>query len=867
MSKFGYGRRLAATAALGLAALLTTATSPSLRAQVPTPADVVGFAPGEDYKLAGYQAVHDYFQALAASSPRVRLMQIGTSTLGQPLLLAAVSSADNIRNLDRYREISERLAKAEGLTDAEARQLAAEGKAIVWIDGGLHATEVAHGQLMPELAHYLATDESDETRTIRENTVVLVMANMNPDGLDIVTDWYMANVGTPYELSPIPELYHHYVGHDNNRDWYMFTQAETQAVARQLYHEWFPQIVYNHHQSSPFPGRIWTPPFENPVNPNLDPLVVTSINQIGESMKKRFDFEGKPGANSGIVFDMWWNGSMRGAPDFHNMLGFLTETALYRYATPGCYDADDIPDTFGARAANLPAKTPTTNYPNPWLGGCWHMRDAMDYMMTASLAVADIAAELKEDYLFNIYWMGKRQTARGEAAEGGPFAYLIDLEDQHDPTTATELLQIFRTAGIEIIRADDAFEAGGETYPAGTYVIPPQAFRPFVIDLMEPKRYPDRRLYPDGPPEPPYDMTGYELRYQLGVNVARVMDSFAMPGPRIDEIAPPAGDVFGSGDHWLIPPTTNGAYQAVNELLAEGATVMRGSVGSGDPDWPAGTFLISDTDQSTVASIVERAGIDAVAVAEAPDGPWDELTAPRIGLYKNWVAAMPEGWTRWVFDQFGYRWENLTNEQIQQDDLSDFDIIVIPDQAARSILNGHDAGDVPPSYVGGLGDEGASALRAYVEDGGWLLAFDEAVDFVIDELPVPARNTARNLESQEFFIPGSLIKVSVDPTDPMAYGMPDSAVALFARSQVLETTSGSANVFANYANEDYLVSGWTLGGDEHLAGNPAAIRSPLGDGQIILLAFTPHFRGQPRNTYKLLFNPLLESTRRRRPAS
>ena len=491
--------------------LLALSAAPAL-AQVPAPADIIGFAPGEDYKLAHYGPIVEYFRALDAASDRVVVTEIGDSTLGRPMLLAAISSAENIANLDRYREISGRLAQVKGVSDAEARQLAREGKAIIWIDGGLHATEVAHGQMTPELAHWLATDESDEARLIRDQTIVLVMPNMNPDGLDIVAAWYEGNVGTEFEPSPVPELYHHYIGHDNNRDWYMFTQAETRAVARQLYHVWFPQIVYNHHQPGAFPARIWVPPFENPVNPNLDPEIGTSLNFIGEAMKNRFNQEGKPGVVSGVVYDLWWNGSMRGAPDFHNMLGFLSETAGRGYVTPRCYEPDEVPDRFNARAGSLPAKRPTTSYTDPWLGGCWHMRDAMDYMLTGSRAVMAIGAKLKEDYLYNIYRMGRRQTEKGIRAEGGPFAYVIDLDAQHDAGAAVELLRIFRVAGVEIRQADASFSAGGTEYPAGTYIIPPQAFRPFVVDLMEAKVFPDRRQYPGGPPEPPYDMTGYELR-------------------------------------------------------------------------------------------------------------------------------------------------------------------------------------------------------------------------------------------------------------------------------------------------------------------------------------------------------------------
>lgn len=314
-----------------LTAQRTTAGSP--RASVPAPRDVFGFVPGDDYKLFTWDQDVDYFRKLDAASDRIVVEEIGKTVLGKPMLLAIISSEANLKQRARYKAIARRLALTTGVNEAEARALAKEGKAIVWIDGGMHSSEIANSHHVPELAHWLVTDESDEARRIRDNVILLLMPHLNPDGIDIVVDWYRKQLGTPFETTTQPELYHHYIGHDNNRDWYMFTQIETQAVARQLYHEWFPQIVYNHHQSSPFPGRIWGPPMKNPVNPNIDPLLVSTVNQIGEHMRKRFDSEGKPGYNSGIVFDMWWNGSMRGVPDFHNMAGYLTETALYRMAT------------------------------------------------------------------------------------------------------------------------------------------------------------------------------------------------------------------------------------------------------------------------------------------------------------------------------------------------------------------------------------------------------------------------------------------------------------------------------------------------------------------------------------------------------
>ena len=857
----------------GLALIALLAFSASLQAQVPEPAEIIGFAPGTDYKLAKYAQIERYFRALGDASERVMIEEIGSSTLGRPLLLAVISSEHNIRDRERYRAISERLARAKDLGDEEAHRLAAEGKAIVWIDGGLHATEVAHGQMTAELAHWIATDEGDEARRIREQTIVLVMANMNPDGLDIVADWYKQNLGSPFETTRPPELYHHYVGHDNNRDWYMFTQSETRAVANQLYHVWFPQIVYNHHQSGPFPGRIWGPPFENPVNPNLDPLIVSSLNQIGEAMRTRFDKEGKPGYSSGVVYDLWWNGSMRGAPDFHNMLGFLTETSLYRYATPYCYEPEEIPDTFGVRAGNMLAKAPSTDYTNPWLGGCWHMRDAMDYMITASKAVMDNAAKLKEDYLFNIYWVGKRQIARGDRAEGGPFAYVIDLTAQHDPGTAVRLLRIFRQAGIEIRQGDQSLQAGQRSYPAGTYVIPPQAFRPFVVDLMEPKSYPDRRQYPGGPPEPPYDMTGYELRLQMGITADGIMEAFEIPGREVTQIPVQTGGVVGSGDWgFVLTHDENNSAIATNRLLASDAEVGWATAGfdAAGLRWPAGAILVRNLDHASADRIGRDLGLRLHALSAAPPVSRAFVEAPRIGLYRGYVGNMPEGWMRWIFDQYEFPYVTVSNADIQAGDLGRFDIIVLPDQAADSILNGHLPGTMPPDYLGGIGALGAAALHRFVNDGGWLLAIDQAVDFAIEQFGLPVRNTTLGLRSDEFFIPGSLVRIELDNDDPLAYGMPEEGLAFFVRSQVLSIVSPASvgarraeqkvDVFTRYASDDFLASGWAHGGQRYLAAGEAGVRVPVGRGQVVLLAFEPAFRGQPHGTFKLLFNPLFAAT-------
>jgi hypothetical protein len=832
------------------------------RARVPEPADVFGFQPGADYKLASHEQIVEYFRKLDAASDRVIVEDIGKSAEGRPMILALISSEANLKNRARYKEISRALAIARGVDEPKARALAKEGKAIVWIDGGLHATEVAHAQHTPELGWWLASSEEDEAKRMRENAILLLMPSMNPDGLDIVRSWYNRNIGTPFETTSPPELYHHYVGHDNNRDWAMITQVETIAVARQLYEEWFPQIVYNHHQSSPFPGRIWGPPMKNPVNPNLDPLIVSTINQIGEHMRKRFDEEGKPGYNSNIMYDMWWNGSMRGAPDFHNMAGFLTETALYRYATPKCYTAEEIPDTFGERHGHLPAKTPSTNYTNPWLGGCWPLRQPVEYMLTASRATLDLGAKLKEDFLYNIWRMGTRQIARGEKAEGGPYAYVIDLAKQHDPTRTVEFLRTFRKAGIEIRQADAAFRAGDQDYPAGTYVIGPQAFRPYVIDLIEPKTFPERRLYPGGPPDPPYDMTGYELSIQMGVRAVPVKTSFPLPAKMVADIPAAPGGIEGTGTAaYSLAPNLNLGVRALNRLFKAGAKASLAADGS---------VTVHGVSRDIVAQQGKELGVMFRALDAVPSDA-RAIRAPRIGLYKSHMANMDEGWTRWLLEQYEFSFKNMSNAEMRGD-LSQYDVLLFADESETQILNGHVAGTMPDEFVGGIGVEGAANVRRFVERGGWLVAWDRAADFAILSLSLPLRNTVKDARSDEFFIPGSLVRLEVNAKNTAAAGVEENAVAMFSDSQAFtvvppasegkQRAARDVDVFVRYSAgaNTILVSGWQLGASRYITGRAAGARVPVGKGQAVVYGFRPAWRGQPHNTFKLLFNPLYLST-------
>ncbi len=495
---------------LGLAAAAVAAPS-GARAQVPAPESVLGHRVGDDFFLATYEESIEYFRRLDAASDRVELREVGRTSFGRPIHLALVSSADNLANLDRYKEISLRLAHPKGLTGAEARALAGEGRAFVHIDGGLHSTEVAHGQHTIQLAHDLATGDADpEVRAILDNVVLLLWPSINPDGQTMVAEWYRSNLGTPYEVAPIPFLYQKYVGHDNNRDGYMINQIESRMVTR-VVREWEPQILYNHHQSSPFPTRIWIPPFAEPISPHVHPLMWRTVNLIGMSMAQALEERGQRGAtHMGTGFDNWYPGFMDHANNFHNVASFLTEAALYRYATPHFYTVSDFPRT----ARDL---RPQSLYSSPWEGGWWRLRDAVDYMLTASISVLDFAAKYRTDILYNRYQAGRDVIAQYES--GPPYAYFVP-QDQRDPVAPVEMLRRLAFNGVEVLQLQGAVEFEGVSHSAGTWVIPmDQEFANFVRQLFAVQEYPDLRQYPEGPPDQPYDVSGWTLPYLMGVRV------------------------------------------------------------------------------------------------------------------------------------------------------------------------------------------------------------------------------------------------------------------------------------------------------------------------------------------------------------
>jgi hypothetical protein len=845
-------------------ALAPLAAAGRAAAPPPAPAALLGFEPCADYKLATYEAIDAYLQALDAASDRLTLVEIGRSVEGRPLRLAIISSSKNLDRLERHRAAAAALAlgRRDGrpLTEDQAQTLAREGRAVVWVDFGLHSSEVAHAQAAPLFAWRMATGETPEIRRIRDEVILLLMPNMNPDGTTQVAEWYMKHVGTPYEKAPLPELYHRYVGHDNNRDWFMLTQPESQAVARQLYHVWFPQIVHNQHQEAPFPARIFVPPFADPVNPHIPPLIVRGVNMVGDAITRRLEREGKVGAISRVQFDAWWNGGMRTAPYFHNMIGILTETA-HASASPATYDARTFPATF---RSGLSTSEPSVFYPSPYRGGRWTQRDSCEYMLTASMAVLDLAAARREEWLYDIYRMGRDQVRAGAAET------FVVPADQWDPPTAAVLLDTLRRGGVEVERALVPFEAGGRRYEAGAALIRgAQPFRAYARDLLLPQRYPDRRLYPGGPPARPYDITGWTLPLQMGVRVDEIAGAIAVSTQPVDHARAPAGTRvdLDAAAAIAIDGRVNASVRLVNRLLREGVAVERlaAPLRDGDDAWPAGAFVVEATARTRALAIgaQQEDGVRLRALAGTPDLPRVRVRAPRVGLYRPWGGNMDEGWTRFVLEQFGFAPLTLRDADIRPGRLGErADVVVLPDASYASLLSGLSPATMPEPYAGGLGPRGVLALYEFVESGGTLVTLDTSSELPLTAFGLPIANVTAGAAAAEFYVPGSLLKLDVDTAHPLAWGMPAQATAFFA--QGLAFTAGGAaeaapagiTVVASYAREGLLQSGWELGADR-LGGRGAVVEARVGRGRVVLIGFRTQHRAQSHGTFKFLFNALL----------
>jgi len=864
--------RWAGWAVLAAATLATTST-PAARAArppVPTPASILGAAPCADYAMATAEQIGTYFRALAAASDRIRLIDIGPTTEGRRQHLAVIAAPDTLRQLDRYQGIARALALNRGadgapLTEAAARQLAASGRVTIWLDFGLHSTESAPTQAAPDLAWQLVTGETPEIRRIRDRALVVLVPDMNPDGTTLVADWYRQHRGTPWELTP-PSLFHRYAGHDNNRDWFMFTQRETRNIARQLYEEFLPQIVYDHHQAPPFPARMFVPPFSEPTNAHIPDPVLRGIDRFGRAIQTRLAAEGKRGVVSRIGYDTWWNGGMRTAPYFHNMIGLLTETA-HSSPTPSTDDAATFPRTF-ANGQATHQSGPT--YAHPYRGGLWTLRQSCEYIVSASLAVLTTGANDAAGWQYGAYAMAR------DAMRAGDGEFWVIPARQWDPGAAQALVEALRTGGIQVEQAAGPFVAGGRDYARGAFIIRgAQPFLPAVRDLLTPQRYPDRRTSQGHEPEEPYDITGWTLSLQMGVEVHRVEGRPPVTGGPVQVPVVQPGLQTGAGaGPFILDARANAAFTAVNRLLRAGAVVARATRALETPagSLPPGAFLVRPREGDTSVPALARAlGLPVVTLGVAPDDPVVPIRPRRIAVYSQWGGNTDEGWTRWVLEGHEFPFSTARDADIRAGNLRDrWDVLLLPSASYAALRDGVPPGRLPEAYTGGLGEAGIRHLRQFVMDGGTLVAQDRAAELPPQAfgLPVAVVRPARG--RRDLYVPGSLLRLELDTSHPLAWGLPAQVAAFIAESpvfalqparQLSSSAPGPApSVAARYDGTGPLLSGWAVGADR-LRGVPAVVEVALGQGRVILLGLRSQHRGQALGTYKLLFNAIMREAR------
>jgi len=827
-------------------------------AAVPSPADLLGYEMGAERRLPDWPEIVAYFRRLAESSDRVTVEELGMSTNGAPLIAVAVADPARLTPVarGRNRDLLGRLWDPRGRSDAEIEEAIAEARSVAIILATQHANEIGAALMTLELAYELATGEDAESREIRANTLTLLIPSGNPDGVQMIVDWYRRWLDTPYEGCGLPWLYHPYVGHDNNRDWFMLTQVETQLYAA-LHNREHPQLVLDMHQMGRDGARFMVPPFIDPLDPNQDPTIQQGFVAVGSEIAARLTAAGKPGVATHIRFDNYSPSLAYG--NYHGSVDLLSEAASCRLATSIELREEQL--TIDDKHLFDP-KARTWNHPLPWKGGAWTLHDIVSYDKLAARAFLEHAAKYRERWLRDYLGINRRAVER----DGGPAAFVFPV-NQRDPQLADELLQTLSRGAVEVDEATSPFTADGVTYPAGTRVVRlGQPAGNFAKTLLENQQYPDLRKWPDGPPRPPYDIAGHTLPLQMGVRAVEITSPFDAELRRMEEIITPPGEVTGEGVHgWAFEATRNGSIPAINRLLAAGCQMHRATERLPGSGLAVGSVVVPRADgvEPLVRQLATETGVDFLGL----DGPVEidtlEQRPVRLGLYQSWAATIDEGWARWVLEQHLLPFQTLHNGEIRQGDLAtQFDVILLPHDEPERIVEGtKEKNDFdepyPPEYTGGLGDVGFDALRAFVAAGGTLIALDGACEPVVQRFALPVRNVLEGVPETEFYCPGSLLRVVVDSAHPLGFGLGRETTVMFLNSPAFELTDpeGTGTVAARYPTSDPNLSGWILGPDR-LRGKAALVDLSLDAGRVVLVGFRPHFRAQMRGTYHVLFNAI-----------
>ncbi len=767
-------------------------------AQIPTPKSVLGFHPTDDKTIADWTQIVDYFAKLDKQSDKVSVKEIGKTTLGKPMIVAFISSAKNIKNLEKIRQINAKLANPTLINSNELESLIKQGKTIVSISCSIHSTEIVASQMSMNLAYELATATDEGTKEILENTILILIPSANPDGINIVANWYRKTLNTKSEGSTPPELYHHYAGHDNNRDWFMMNLKETQNITKLFWQEWFPQIVYDVHQQGQTASRFTIPPFYDPPNPRISPSILREVGLVGYKIAADLQSQNIAGVATNSVYDTWWHGGFRSAPYFHNSIGILSEAASADLMSPVMISREQLEKSRPSRGLSNLLET-ATNFPETWQGGEWKPSDIAKIEMIASRSLLEMAAKFRPRYLRNFYELNKANLTRKQSE---PQAFVVSAGQPNEETIA-RFIEILMWQGIEV------FEMTEELYlahnsnrrndfhemPLGSFLIfTNQAQKNNILSLFEKQVYPNR-INANGEAETPYDVAGWTLPLQMGIETDAVWNIRDLEGAK----------------------KTLKKVENINEA------------------------------RKRLNLTPNKSPFDKM--------PNPLKTNPKIGLYKPFTSSMDEGWTRLVFDNFQIPYQSISNADFRAGNLN-FDAIILPADSEKTILNGLSAERYAEEFAGGIGEIGVENLKKFVENGGKLICFDDSCELVIKQFNLKMRNVLKDLKRNEFYNPGSIVKLKVDKKFPLAKGLREETAAYFITSSAFQIAD-EAEIFsiAEYAEKDALLSGWMLG-EKFLNSKTALAETNYGKGKIILFAFRPQHRGQTFGTFQFIFNSL-----------
>lgn len=831
--------------------------------QITPPEDHFGFRLGSDRNIARWDKIVDYFRILEKESPRIKVIDMGPSTMGHPFLLVIVSSPENLADLDRLQKINAGISDPRRVPESEIENLIRDGKAVICQSMSLHATEIGGTQMAPELAYDLAARNDEETRRILDNVIFFMIPSFNPDGQIMVTDWHNRTLGTEYEGGSPPWLYHKYAGHDNNRDGDFLNLTESVYAAQIMYRDWPPQAYIDHHHMGSYGARFYVPPYGEPIRPHADPLVWREISWYGAHIAYKLEENGKAGILNGAQFPGWGHFGWHWITPFHNIAGMLTESAGAKGALPLYIH----PEQLSAGARQFPDYEAQSTFPNPWPGGWWRLRDIVEQKKISAWALLDIAARNRETVLRNAYLKAKRQTERG--AQGKTKAYIVPMS-QHDPLTAIKMINTLLQSGIEIQRAQAAFTADGVGYSEGAFLISPaQPKMGLIRNLIDRTLYPDNAWTrdKDGNPLRPYDSATHAMNEFMGVRVDPVDEDVRGDFLVLEGRVVVKGEFTPEKPAYLLDTRLNDSFKAANLLLEKGVAIRRAD-GSA-PEFRPGDFIISGGRDEVLRDIAEKTGVDFQALEILPAEGTREIKRARIGMYhRYWGGNMDEGWTRLLLETFAFPYTSLLDADIRKGALNArFDVIILPsDQAALMMGEIPESyrrwmtASYPPEFRSGLGKEGLASLQSFVEKGGTLVALRDACDFAVDKFGLSVRDAVAGLATKDFFCPGSTVRAVFDTTHPLAWGMPEDGLILSWNGPAFEVLPGPDNdryrTVVRYGEKDLLRSGWLIG-ERQLANKSTMIEAEYGRGRVVLIGFPAQHRSQTHGTFKLFFNALM----------